>query len=351
RINKCDSITMDELYTFQALLILMGIVKKPEIKMYWCKDPMLETPFFSKCMTLVRFQNILAMMHFSPETDSQDKLYKIRPVVEYLKDRFQSIYRPAENISIDESLMKWQGRLSFKQFNRNKRARFGIKLYETCDSKNGYVYNFKIYVGKDENDSNKKSLLGISGNVVMDLLSDLGEQGRSLYIDNWYSSPWLFLTLHNAKTNVCGTVRPNRAKLPKVNKKEIKNGEMKVFSSPRMTYMLWKDKRLVTMLSTKHAPEMVVTNKVDYHTKQKKQKPNIVLEYNDNMGGVDLSDQCITPYEILRKSQKWYIKTFFHLLDLAIFNAWVVYNTVHADKKLKFLHFRNQLARELLEHH
>ena len=110
-------------------------------------------------MPLKRFQTILCLLHFSEETESKDKLYKIRPIIEYLIDRFQSIYRPGEKISIDESLMKFQGKLSFKQFNRNKRARFGLKFYETCDSNNGYIYNFKIYVGKDENDSNEKSPL------------------------------------------------------------------------------------------------------------------------------------------------------------------------------------------------
>lgn len=247
--------------------------------------------------------------------------------------------------------MKWQGRLSFKQFNRNKRARFGIKFYETCDSKSGYIYNLKIYVGKDNNNSCKQSPLGISGQVVIDLLGDLGGQGRTLYVDNWYSSPWLFNRLHNEKTNVCGTVRIKRTYLPKINHKEIKKGEMKFFSSKKMTYIAWKDKKLVTILSTMHSPQIIGTNKRDYFTKKLIQKPNIVLSYNNNMGGVDLSDQCITPYEIMRKSMKWYIKIFFHLLDLAIFNAFVVYNTLRPTRKLKFLCFRRKLARELLEQH
>ncbi|XP_018396876.1 PREDICTED: piggyBac transposable element-derived protein 4-like [Cyphomyrmex costatus] len=281
RLNKCNDITMDEIYTIQAMFILMGITKKPTIEMYWSKDPMIETPFFSKCMPLINSK---------------------RPVIDHFNDRFQNIYRPAKNICIDESLMKWQGRLSFKQFNRNKRARFGIKLYETCDSKNGYVYNFKIYVGKESNDSNQKSALGVSGNVV---LGDLGGQGRTLYVDNWYSSPWLFQKLHNEKTNVCGIVRANRKHLPKVDKKKFEKGEMKTFSSSLMTYVVWKDKKLVTMLSTKHSPEMITTDKVDQRTKMHVQKPNLVLDYNNNMGGVDLCDQCITPYDIMRKSKKW----------------------------------------------
>lgn len=150
-------------------------------------------------------------------------------------------------------------------------------------------------------------------------------------------------------TNVCGTVRTNRKHLPKIDKKNMAKNEMKTFSSSQMTYMAWKDKKMVTMLSTMHSAEKIVTEKVDYRTKERKVKPNIVLDYNQNMGGVDRSDQCITGYEIIRKSTKWHIKTFFHLLDMAIFNAYVVYNITHSDKKLKFLDYRMQLARELID--
>ena len=351
RLNKCDDITVDELYAFQALTILMGITKKPHIEMYWSSDAMIETPIFSKIMPLRRFQTILSLLHFSEETESTDKLYKIRPIIEYLIDRFQSIYRPGEKISIDESLMKFQGKLSFKQFNRNKRARFGLKFYETCDSNNGYIYNFKIYVGKYENDSNEKSPHGKSGKVVIEMIGDLEGQGRSLYVDNWYSSPKLFSKLHDEKTNVCGTIRKNRTHLPKINTKIIKKGEVKKFSSSQMTFIAWKDKKVVTMLSTMHSPEMITTDKIEHHNKQNKVKPNIVLDYNNSMGGVDLSDQYTTSYEIIRKSKKWYKKTFFHLLDMTIFNAFVVYNVIHVDIKIKFLDFRMRLAKELIEKH
>ena len=45
-----------------------------------------------------------------------DKLAKIRPLISKLEKAFQNVYVPGKNISIDEGLVKFNGRLSFKQY-------------------------------------------------------------------------------------------------------------------------------------------------------------------------------------------------------------------------------------------
>ena len=97
RILKWKSLTPDELYTFIALIILVGIVKKPSYVMYWSTDPMMETPFFAKCIHLRRFQSILQFSHLvDDDEESSDKIRKIRTVIEFLiqVDRFQAVCRP-----------------------------------------------------------------------------------------------------------------------------------------------------------------------------------------------------------------------------------------------------------------
>lgn len=48
RILKYSNTYPDEMLTFFGLLLLMGIVRKPTVEMYWSKNQMLETPFFLK---------------------------------------------------------------------------------------------------------------------------------------------------------------------------------------------------------------------------------------------------------------------------------------------------------------
>ena len=56
-----------------------------------------------------------------------------------------------------------------------------------------------------------------------------------------------------------------------------------------------------------------------------KKKPQACVDYIDVMGGVDLSDQCIVTYSAARKRmKKYYQKIFRHMLDVTVFNAFIV---------------------------
>lgn len=45
-----------------------------------------------------------------------------------------AVYRPGKNISIDESLWKFRGCLSFRTYNLSKCAKFGVKVNELSAS-------------------------------------------------------------------------------------------------------------------------------------------------------------------------------------------------------------------------
>jgi len=58
-----------------------------------------------------------------------------------------------------------------------------------------------------------------------------------------------------------------------------------------------------------------------------KEKPKIVMDYNNTMGGVDSMDQNLKSFEIIKKrGKKCYKKMFSHIFDIAIsWNSYVVY--------------------------
>ena len=78
-----------------------------------------------------------------------DKLYKIRPLLDYFAQIFPQLFTQDQHICVDESLINFSGRLGMKQFIPSKRARYGVKLYKLCDRATGYTYAFNVYEGKD----------------------------------------------------------------------------------------------------------------------------------------------------------------------------------------------------------
>ena len=221
--KKWRETNREEMGKFLALSLLMGIVKKPSIRHYWSLDPLLKGSVFNSVMGRNRFQAILGFLHFAnnefydPDDPRRDRLYKIRPVVEYLVTKFKTVYLPTENVCIDEELLLWKGRLIVKQYIPSKRYRFGIKLFSLCED-SGYLWNSYIYLGKNENLTEEEKLwdshLGKSGAVVPRLMNGLFGVGYKLYLDNWYTSHKLFSYLEENGTAACGTARANRIDLP-----------------------------------------------------------------------------------------------------------------------------------------
>jgi len=87
------------------------------------------------------------------------------------------------------------------------------------------------------------------------------------------------------------------------------------------------DKKEVLVASNYFDPE--VSDKVTRRDKDSSRKqiscPLAIAQYNKYMGGVDLSDQKIRYYTIDRKSNRNWMRIFFHFLGISIVNSFIYY--------------------------
>ena len=145
-----------------------------------------------------------------------------------MKRKFSSVYIPDEHVSIDESLMLWKGRLGWRQYIPSKRARYGIKSYEICDSQSGYIWDFFVYTGKETaflNEYHEEKSMGTK--CILTLAHELLGKGYCISMDNFFSSTQLFDKLCENSTDAVGTVRANSKSLPKdLMSKILKKGEV-----------------------------------------------------------------------------------------------------------------------------
>ncbi|KAL7382417.1 hypothetical protein ABVT39_021878 [Epinephelus coioides] len=83
--------------------------------------------------------------------------------------------------------------------------------------------------------------------------------------------------------------------------------------------------------------------------------PDPIVEYNRNRGGVDLSDALISCYSAHHKTMKWYKRFFYHFMDIAVVNSFLLHKELHKKKNdsvvkkpLSQKRFREKLAAEML---
>ena len=83
-------VTPYEIRGFFALSVIMSQVKKPQMKWNWSKRAIIHTPIFAETMPFKRFLGISHFLHFSNnrETESNDRIRKVRTVLTYLNNRF-----------------------------------------------------------------------------------------------------------------------------------------------------------------------------------------------------------------------------------------------------------------------
>jgi hypothetical protein len=154
RVNEWQPVTSEEIYVVLALFTLMGIVQKPSLRLYFSQNQLLAIPVFGSVISLDRFKSICRFLHFVDNTskdtsEGQQKLFKIYPIMRHLNLKFQNLYLPQQDVSVDESLILWKSCLSFKQYLPLKSSQFAIKTSELCESNSGYLWSFRVYTGKD----------------------------------------------------------------------------------------------------------------------------------------------------------------------------------------------------------
>ena len=90
----------------------------------------------------------------------------------------------------------------------------------------------------------------------------------------------------------------------------------------------WSDKGDVSMLTTLNIPAILNTSEKHYATGEFMHKPECVVSYTKNKGAVDKTDMQISLTKCTRKIHKWYRKLFFHLIDMCLYNAFVLYKVI-----------------------
>jgi hypothetical protein len=259
------------------------------------------------CFLQIFYNLHLVDNSLEPKRESKDysRIYKVKNFTEILPETFQNNYNFGQYGSIDETMVKFKGRSTLKQYIPAKPIKRGYKLWCLWDSITGYLFNYKIYVGK-ENTDEQGTLLG--ERAVFSLISGHGFDGKSLYFDNFFTSIELLEKLKLQNIIATGTIRPDRAGIPSnfAVKEKMERGNCKSIIVSNTIIFKWMD--------TKHAflaSNNCEDNKVVPVSRQLKSGqfitincPKAINDYNKFMRGVDRFNQRISYYTFDHRSRR-----------------------------------------------
>ncbi|KAK3590559.1 hypothetical protein CHS0354_008489 [Potamilus streckersoni] len=354
-------LSLDEIKAFYGILIIMDTMKFERDELYWSESDThwLLGSKIGQVMSRDRFFQIKRYLHFSDDKRiSNDKLQKVRYLLDHLRRAFQSEYVPHKQVTVDEAMVPFKGRLSLKQYIKDKPVKFGIKIWVLADAVSSYCYNFDVYVGKNAKIVNGN--LGLSSKVVIALAKPIEMKGYEIYTNNFFTSPHLADYLYQRKTYLCGTVRTNRKDYPKAlvqsnaAARRMCRGTSDWLMSGPLLASYWKDKRIVYYLSSCHRPvgDQITVRRNKDGTNTSLSCTPTVTDYAKYMGGVDRLDQR-TRLSKEKKNMQWYRRIEIKLRECALFNAFVLEGTVvdhnpPGKRARDFLSFRMDVAHELI---
>ena len=332
----------------------MDLPRRPR---YWEHSEDAHNTTVSSLLSRNRFDEIMQNLHLADNSnlDKEDRLAKVRPLIDKLNEQCLANYLLEKSVSIDESMVPCFCFLGCKQYMRNKPVKFGYKFW-VAETPFGFAIQFYSYAGKDENnDSN----LGLGGSIVTNLTKKLPSQIGSNYhiiMDNFFTSLNL-LRIRKAKgIAATGTARINRLEyaplrpIKEMEKLERGASDVVTDKNSNLTLVRWKDNKLVTVAST-FVGKMPLRKDHRYVKAQNGRteidKPQSIFLYNKGMRGVECLDQNISSYKIGDLSKKWWWPDFRFCLGLSVNNA---YQLCHQQKcsegerKLDLLGFRQDIV-------
>lgn len=357
--NLPGEVTRDELYCFIGVMLLSGYSTVSRRKMYWQNSDDTHNKLVSAAISRDRFQFIMNNIHFNDngQLHKNDKFSKMRPLFDILNKKFVEYAPIEEHHSVDEAMIPYFGRHGCKQFIRGKPIRWGYKFWVGA-TRLGYIINFDPYQGSSSNIPEEYAELGLGSAVVLnyaDVLKTLPFAPFHLFFDNYFTSLSLMRELKLRNIKATGTMRENRIPgsplEPSIDLKKKARGTFDyALADDDIVVCKWHDNSVVTLAS--NASSVFPLGKAKRYSQIEKKhvqldQPRLIQLYNENMGGVDRSDQNIGQYRTTIRGKKWYFPLWTHCVDMCTQNAWHLQKLNGGIQDQ--LSFRKSIAMELLE--
>ncbi|CAN0032695.1 unnamed protein product [Pylaiella littoralis] len=357
-----EGITLGTMYAVIGIVLTLGLVRLPEMIDHWDKDVFHDFLLVRNSMSRDMFLLIYSrFFHMAPAPSPKrhrdgsydegwDALWHIRTFETMLNQAWSGACLVGRWLSFDEQMILCVHRTAkfMTRYMPKKPIKNGLKLWAVaCFT--GYCflsYTDGGFVGDPKLRGWASCPLGRTCRMVLFVLfgacdefaTQLRQSGTYMAMDNFFSSPILFLCLLWHGIFAVGTLKDiHRGASQAVQYWTVtrqtprKKGDMVFARFGFLAFAQWKDSKLVRLLSTIHVKksDFIPIPYSKFAAGDKKEdswQPLCRFHYNKFMVGVDLADQLNGYYQSLHKSKNYFWRRVFEQkLMQACSNAWLLY--------------------------
>ena len=283
--------------------------------------------FLLRCL---RFDNF----HTREDRKQDDQFAAIREMWDSFCLNLRRFYIADANLTIDEQLLGYRGRVPGRIYMKSKPRKHGLKIFWCCESSTGYALNGFLYGGRRRN---QRAHTNLGTDVVMTLSEPFFGTGRDICADNFFTCHDLAVKLLEKNLTLIGTLRMNRREVP-----ELMRRKMPLYKS----IFLFDHNHAITVVAYRATKSRTVILLSSSHTSSdtiddESRKPLLIFDYNQFKGRVDTLDENIEEFSVRRKTVRWPLLFFYNLIDVATNNAHIIM------KRNGYLHSKKEFMKRL----
>ena len=320
---------VEEMKAFIALFYYIGSWKSTRVNTHDLWSHQNGISFYRCVMPRARFMFLSTCLRFdNTETRNRDDRFApIRQVWELFIKNCTACYQPGRDTTVDEILLGFRGRSKFRMYIKSKPDKYGLKFFSLNDPSTSYLIYALPYLGKIKiNDKLKEEQL--TEYYFRKTTECIHGTERTVTCDNWFTSVPLVQRMMKEPYNlkITGTIRKNKTQIP---------AEMTVCSKevPDSKFCHAQGMTLVTFTPKKNKIVLLITSDKNT-TNVTGEKPDIVLHYNSTKGGTDCFDWLCHSYTVAAKTNRWPMRVFLGILDIAAVNSRILFKCYNVNNKI-----------------
>ena len=216
--ETCEGFDASDIKAYIGIRMIMALNQLPCLDDYWSSNPALQNQLISRTMSRNRFKLIQRYFHVNDplkdptrlknkeaakEALTKDPLFKISPLMEKVRMRSMEKYNLHQEISVDEAMIKCHGQHWSIVGAPNKPAKRGFKIFVVADAVSGYLWNFQVYIRRQKE-------AGLTQRVVENLTECITDRNHIVFVDKFYTSIPLALSLIDKGIQICGSFNTGR---------------------------------------------------------------------------------------------------------------------------------------------